>query len=38
MHIKQMDRSINCLIDVEYVTKIYAGFLAGKKVKCPLFF
>ena len=38
MHIKQMDIFIKCLIDIENATKIYAGFLAGKKLKWPLFF
>ena len=33
-----MDRFINCLIDIKYATKIYTGFLAGKKVKLSLFF
>ena len=33
MHIKQMDRFIKGLIVIENVTKIYAGFLAGIKVK-----
>ena len=33
-----MDRFIKGLIVIENVTKIYAGFLADKKLKWPLFF
>ena len=33
MYIKQIDRFINFLIDIEPLTKTDSGFLAGIKVK-----